>query len=462
MSKNSICRAVVTLLLLGALPLAAQEPTPAPAVAPNPTPAAMPAPAAAPFGTVVQQNRRGWFGISLSCEECFVQRGPARVAYAQAPAINSVESGSPAWQAGMRTGDTLVSIDGQEMTSPEGFERFANAVPGQQLRVGLRRQGQSREVSLTPIANPQATSAVDFYNSRLRIAQRSGYRALQGLFRQPLGWLGMAIDCEQCSVNVAPRRGNFSFRQAPAVYSVDAEGPAVRAGIHRGDTLTAIDGVDLTDPAGGRAFAQVEPGQHVNLTVRRDGHERRVMLVAVARPDATADELHAYDEYKRMRDSSDAQYKEVMAQSVARAQEQVTELQRALRDLETNKSSLDSSRRRLVSIDSVLRALRNLERQRLGDEGFGSSYSYAMTMPLAALAPSAPMAGMTMPPMPPGYAGRGVTMTGPFPLRYSGRLKDVANVEVRSIGAPSISEVGDSLIVVTVNGAEVKVQLRQR
>jgi hypothetical protein len=52
--------------------------------------------------------------------------------------------------------------------------------------------------------------------------------------------------------------------------------------------------------------------------------------------------------------------------------------------------------------------------------------------------------------------GRGVV----YPLRYSGRLKDLANVEVRSLGAPTISEIGDSLVVVTAGGVEVKVALR--
>ncbi len=447
-------RTILAALMLAAAPLTAQEPTPAPAPQAMPAPAVpaqaptAPTPAWAPMA---QGPRRGWFGVSLSCEECFIQRGTNRVSYIQAPAILSVESGSPAWQAGIRTGDTLVSVDGLDITTADGFERFANAAPGASVRVGLRRAGQSREVTVTPAANSQTLSAMDYYNRSLRIAQRSGFRAFQGLFRQPLGWLGMAIDCEQCSVNMMPRRGSMSFRQPPAVYSVDSDGPAVRAGIRRGDTLTAIDGVDLTDPAGGRAFAAVEPGQHVTLTVRRDGRERRVPLVAVARPDATPEELAAFDQYKKMRDSSDAQYREVLTSSVTRAQEEVTELQRSLRDLEASKTSVDSSRRRLITIDSLLRALRIMERQRMVDAGGFSGNSYS-SMALMAY-PSTPM---------PAVIAQGRVMAGPFPLRYSGRLKDVANVEVRSVGAPSISEVGDSLIVVSANGVEVKVQLRQR
>ena len=435
-----------------ALSLSAQEPAPAPAPVATPAPAvpATPAPMWAPMAAG-QGSRRGWFGISLSCEECFVQRGPGKVAYIQPPAIVSVEPNSPAWQAGMRNGDTIVSVEGLPITRPEGFERFATAQPGQPIRVGLRRAGQDREVTLTPIATSSAATITDFYNSRLRLAQRNSYRAYQSLFRSPLGWLGMAIDCEQCSINSMPRRGSMSFRTPPAVYSVDADGPAHRAGIARGDTLTAIDGVDLTDPAGGRAFAQVEPGQRVTLTVRRNGRERRLTLVAVARPDATQQELQAFDEYKRMRDSSDQQYREVLSTSVARAQQELTELGRQLRELELNRGSVDSSRRRIASIDSVMRMLRNLERQRMGgDAGFGpGAFTYTIApnvvvTPTPAIVATAPVA----------VAGR------VYPLRYSGRLGTVADVEVRSIGAPVISEVGDSLVIVQVNGVEVKVKKR--
>src|SRR5205814_126495 len=76
-------------VMLAAAPLAAQEPTPAPT--PNPAPVAIPAPTPAPamaapapvWAPMAAGGRRGWFGISLSCEECFIQRSSGRVAYIQ-------------------------------------------------------------------------------------------------------------------------------------------------------------------------------------------------------------------------------------------------------------------------------------------------------------------------------------------------------------------------------------------
>lgn len=446
---------VFTLFASG---LRAQDPQPAtPAPAPLPTPATAPMPAVAPTpmarGEFTQGPRRGWFGISLSCDECFIQRGPGRVAYLTAPGVVSVESGSPAWQAGMRSGDTIVSVDGYAITTPDGFEHFAKALPGQAVRVGLKRGGETREVTVVPSANSSTSSTNEFYNSRLRLAERMGYRALQSQFRQPLGWLGLQTECEGCSVTSGLRR-SVRFRQPPSILMVDVDGPAHRAGLRRGDTITAIDGVDLTDDAGGRAFTAVEPGQHVTLTYRRAGAERRVPLIAVARPDATPDELTAFEEYKRMRDSSDAQYRNALNTSVARAQSEMTELQRELREVEASRMSAENSRRRVATIDSVLRELRNIERQRAGNGDNGAGYAYSYTMPPGAIYPvPAPAISGTVVTTVPGRV---------YPLRYSRDLRATARIEARAPGPVSVNELGDSTVVVTANGVEVKIQLLPR
>lgn len=419
---------------------------------------ALAAPAAAQVGSGVgvgAGQRRGWFGIQLA--ENVIQRGPGRVAYVQRPAINWVESGSPAYQAGLRNGDTLVSINGLAFTTPEGFEAFANAVPGTAVRLIVRKAGQEREVSVTPIDNPSSATTQDFYMSRLRTAQRMGLTALRNAFRSPLGWLGMGLECEQCSVtNFGQRMRGASFRQPPAVLTVDVDGPAHRAGLRRGDTLTTIDGVDLTSREGGRAFADVEPGQRVTLGVRRGGSERRVVLTAVARPDATQEEIAAYDEYKRSRDSSETSYRDMITASVARAQAGMRELERALREADNSRAASDSTRRVMGSLDSIMRVLRMLERRKYSDNGFDFSFNTNIAPRVFAATPVPTMA--PMPPMPT-MAPTPMAMVGNAPLRYSGRLASV-NVEGRGYGPINATEVSDSLIVINTGTAEIRVYVR--
>lgn len=422
--------------------------------------------AAPPLGAQQGVERRGFFGLSLTCEDCFVQRAPGRVAYTRFPAITSITDGSAAEAAGLRTGDTVVAIEGLPLTTPEGFERWAYARAGVTVRLTVRRQGQEREVAITPTDRSSASTTFDFYRERLRIAQRRGLESLRRAYRSPMGWLGIGIECTRCEVmTVGRRQHTWSFSRPPAVEWVDVDGPSHRAGLRRGDTLIAMDGVDLTTSEGGRAFGQIEPGQRITLTVQRDGRERRVSLVAVARPDASREELTAFQEFRSLRDSAATQYREQVATAMSRAQAQMRELELALRNQDLSRASLDSTRRRLAAIDSVMRALREVERARLSGAGSGFELFYPTppVAPKALVAPMAPMASMaTTPPTPP------VAAVAPLPperltsapLRYSGRLAEVVNIEARAPGRVSVDELGDSAVVVTAGGARVTVTLR--
>ena len=72
-----------------------------------------------------------------------------------------------------------------------------------------------------------------------------------------------------------------------------------------------------------------------------------------------------------------------------------------------------------------------------------------------------------MPPMPamPTWSAPPALAPGEFGrfgnLRYSGRLRDIVNIEARGPGGVNVNEVGDSLVVVTSGDLSVRVALRQ-
>lgn len=414
--------------------------------------AAVAAPAMAQPGAIQSNERRGLLGVSLSCEECFILRAPGRVAYSRRPMFTSVTSSGAAGTAGIMRGDTLATMDGLDIMTPEGFERFVMMRPGVPIRIGVRRGGQNREFTVTP--NTGGGSMASYHAQRVALAQRLGAEALRSAFRSPLGWLGMGLECEQCQVmSLGRRQQAWNFSQPPAVLTVDVDGPAHRGGLRRGDTLTAIDGVELTTRAGGSAFANIEPGQRVSITVRRDGRSRQVTLVAVPRPDASRDEVQAFEEYRRMRDSSNTVYRQILTATASRAQEEIRQLETLLR--ESQSVSAEESRRRISALDSAIRVLRELERQRSREGLFTVTSPMALSWGAAA-------------PVPPGQVEVPVMAIAPvrpgavYPLRYSGRL-GLVNVDVRSPGAPYVQEVGDSLIVIVMpGGGEVRVATRRR
>ncbi len=66
---------------------------------------------------------------------------------------------------------------------------------------------------------------------------------------------------------------------AVGVLSVDAEGPAGRAGVQAGDRLLALDGTELSwSPAFALALLRAEPGRDLDLRLRRGDEERTVRV----------------------------------------------------------------------------------------------------------------------------------------------------------------------------------------
>ena len=104
-----------------------------------------------------QQARAGWLGIGLSCSNCEIQSAGKTVprwVFTMPPEIYSVDRNGPADRAGLRRGDTLLTIDGQPFVSAEGGEAFANLRPGVRVRLGYSRDGRERSVNVTPVESP--------------------------------------------------------------------------------------------------------------------------------------------------------------------------------------------------------------------------------------------------------------------------------------------------------------------
>jgi S1-C subfamily serine protease len=61
------------------------------------------------------------------------------------------------------------------------------------------------------------------------------------------------------------------------VLQVQPGSAAERAGIRKGDVITALNGVEVTDPNVFRnTVASTAPGSEVTLTIKRDGREQQV------------------------------------------------------------------------------------------------------------------------------------------------------------------------------------------
>jgi hypothetical protein len=100
--------------------------------------------------------------------------------------------------------------------------------------------------------------------------------------------LGVGLE-SVCSGAASPRRFErrqvWSFEDSPEISYVDPDGPAGKAGLRPGDTLTHVDGKPITSDEGGRRFGAVKPNESVRWTYERDGKTFIASLTAGEHPD---------------------------------------------------------------------------------------------------------------------------------------------------------------------------------
>jgi regulator of sigma E protease len=158
--------------------------------------------------------------------------------------VGKVTEGSPAAAAGLRTGDTIVGVNGQPVAYWEDLERTITASSGRALELGVRRDATERTVTVTP-------------------RQRT---VPDPIFREPR---------ETWDIGAGPQL-------APQISSVAAGSPAERAGLRPGDVVVSVAAQPVYTPEDLVEAIRSRPGQAFPMTIERDGKTLTVSVV----PDA--------------------------------------------------------------------------------------------------------------------------------------------------------------------------------
>jgi S1-C subfamily serine protease len=141
--------------------------------------------------------------------------------------VNEVQTGSAADRAGIKRGDAIVAVNGQDVAdSNELRNRIAQLGPGASVELTIVRNGETQMVKATlealasnSAANAGASSSADERTAGLVVEPLTPQRARQ---------LGLTDD-----------RGLL-------VTGVDPNGPAAEAGIRTGDVIRQVDGQALS------------------------------------------------------------------------------------------------------------------------------------------------------------------------------------------------------------------------
>ena len=156
--------------------------------------------------------------------------------------VGRVSEGGPSAAAGLQPADVVTAVDGHRVAYWEDLERAVVASDGRPLRLGIRRGGAERTLTVTP----RATSVADpiFKESR-RV------------------W----------ELGAGPRL-------TPQVGSVNPGSPAEKAGLKVGDVFIAVAGLPVQTPEELMQAIQKRAGQTFEITVDREGRGQAVSVTA--------------------------------------------------------------------------------------------------------------------------------------------------------------------------------------
>ena len=155
----------------------------------------------------------------------------------QPPVIGAVLPGSPAEKVGIRRGDRILTVAGDEVDTWDRFYMAIGTRPGRDVAVTLLRDGKTTAVTVHP-------------NTQTRFE---------------VGDIGVLPD-----VN-------------PGIRTVTAGDPAEKAGLKPGDVVVAVNGERVIFARQLAEAISRNAGHQIDLTIRREGQERHVAVTPIAR-----------------------------------------------------------------------------------------------------------------------------------------------------------------------------------
>lgn len=150
--------------------------------------------------------------------------------------IGRVEPNSPAQQASWQPGDRIVAVDGQDVGSTQDAIDIVNANRGDEITVIIQRGSETLETKVTPRENPpagQGSTGISFGDGRMSDVR---------------------------------------------VKSIREDSAAAKAGLQNGDSIIAINGVEIEAMAQAIGIMDAAIGTDISVTYERSGQQTTVQM----------------------------------------------------------------------------------------------------------------------------------------------------------------------------------------
>jgi C-terminal processing protease CtpA/Prc len=253
-----------------------------------------------------QAGGGGWLGVYLQ----EVTRDIAEsldLDDARGALVSEVITKSPADEAGIVRGDVIVSVDGDEVTSPDDLIRLVRRHdPADRLRFEAIRDGKNREFQVKlgtrPASAEEPRAAEPRRGHEPHWMPEDPDSPGPGPFREfgggPSAFLGVRV------VDLNEDLGPYFQRELGAlVVHVGESTPAEKAGLKAGDVITAVNGravekaQDLVD-----AIAKAEDGDRVEIEFVRKGESRSLDAQLEGAPGRSLMRLPQMEQRRLLRD----------------------------------------------------------------------------------------------------------------------------------------------------------------
>jgi serine protease Do len=212
----------------------------------------------------------GYLGIVFTAPLARTVRGGSiSVRHFAYPVVESVEPGSPAAQAGISAGDTILAYDSVDVVRHD-IALTQLLRPGKVVTVRVRRNGAVRDLGVR--VAPRPASFVDGPSVRVHFgAPDPGL--LMPFQSATVGVAGAAVittNADLLAALGAPR----------GVLVIDVAGgtPAEASGLRGGDVITDAGGAAVTRPVELMEAIEGASGHQLDLSIIRARHTRKVSL----------------------------------------------------------------------------------------------------------------------------------------------------------------------------------------
>jgi serine protease Do len=172
---------------------------------------------------------RGWIGVQIQPVTSEIADSLG-IKKAEGALVAEPQSGSPAAKAGIKSGDVILSVDGEPVKDARSLARTISAMaPGTSVRLGILRNNKEETVTLTLGELPKERQA----------------RAETGEERET-----PSSDIPKLGLSLAPAsKVAGSGGDGVVVTAVDPNGPAADHGFKTGDVILDVGGKTVSTPA---------------------------------------------------------------------------------------------------------------------------------------------------------------------------------------------------------------------